>query len=186
MFACAETIVRPAPHEASPAAAEAAGPVIAAGAVDPCVIDPPAVGDSPPPQAARAAAPMTAGTKVAFTTKTFLRDHYSRTSAFRFEVAFPRRYPPKETGGTISQVTLVMLRDDWWWPWWVSTLIDLGVVAIAVAVFVATRRRAIRVIAATFVLAGLVAAIMAPIVMTDDSNRRMKPMEPDNAPMMSP
>jgi hypothetical protein len=79
-----------------------------------------------------------------------------------------------------------MLRDDWWWPWWVSTLIDLGVVAIAVAVFVATRRRAIRVIAATFVLAGLVAAIMAPIVMTDDSNRRMKPMEPDNAPMMSP
>jgi hypothetical protein len=86
----------------------------------------------------------------------------------------------------MSRVALVMLRDDWWWPWWISTLIDLGVVAIAVAVFVATRRRAIRVIAATFVLAGLVAAIMAPIVMTDDSNGRMKPMEPDNAPMMNP
>jgi hypothetical protein len=47
-------------------------------------------------------------------------------------------------------VTLVMLRDDWWWPWRVSTLIDLGVVAIAVGVFVASRHRAIRLIAATF------------------------------------
>jgi hypothetical protein len=79
-----------------------------------------------------------------------------------------------------------MLRDDWWWPWWVSTLIDLGVVAIAVAVFVASGRRAIRVMAATFVLAGLVAAIMAPIVMSDDSNGRMNRMEPDNAPTMNP
>jgi K+ transporter len=83
-------------------------------------------------------------------------------------------------------VTLFMLRDDWWWPWWVSTLIDVGVVAIAVAVFVASRRRAVRLIAATFVLAGLVAAIMAPIVMSNDSDRRMNRMEPDNAPTMSP
>jgi hypothetical protein len=80
-------------------------------------------------------------------------------------------------------VTLAMLRDDWWWPWWVSTLIDLAVVAIAVAVFVASRRRIVRLIAATFVLAGLVAAIMAPIVMTDEPNGGM---EPDNAPMMGP
>jgi hypothetical protein len=80
-------------------------------------------------------------------------------------------------------VTLTMLRDDWWWPWWVSTLIDLAVVAIAVAVFVASRRRIVRLIAATFVLAGLVAAIMAPIVMTDEPNGGM---EPDNAPMMGP
>jgi hypothetical protein len=79
-----------------------------------------------------------------------------------------------------------MLRDDWWWPWWVSTLIDLGVVAIAVAVFVASRRRPIRLIAATVVLAGVVAAIMAPIVMSDDSKGRMDRMEPHNAPTMSP
>ena len=79
-----------------------------------------------------------------------------------------------------------MLRDDWWWPWWVSTLIDLAIVAIAVAVFVASRRRAIRLIAATFVLAGLVAAMMAPIVMSDDSNGRMNRMEPDNVPTMNP
>jgi K+ transporter len=83
-------------------------------------------------------------------------------------------------------VTLVMLREDWWWPWWVSTLIDLGVVAIAVAVFFASTRRAIRLIAATFVLAGLVAAIMAPIVMTDDSDGRMNRMEPANTPMTTP
>jgi hypothetical protein len=83
-------------------------------------------------------------------------------------------------------VMLAMLRDDWWWPWWVSTLIDLGVVAIALAVFVASRRRAIRLIAATFALAGLVAAIMAPIVMSDDSNGRMDRMERDNAPTMTP
>jgi hypothetical protein len=83
-------------------------------------------------------------------------------------------------------VTLLMLRDNWWWPWWVSTLIDLGVVAIAVAVFVASRRRPVRLIAATFVLAGLVAAIMAPIVMRDDSNGQMNRMEPKDAPMMNP
>jgi hypothetical protein len=83
-------------------------------------------------------------------------------------------------------VTLAMLREDWWWPWWVSTLIDLGVVAIAVAVFFVTRRRAIRLVAVAFALAGLVAAIMAPIVMSDDSNGRMNRMEPDNAPTMNP
>jgi O-antigen ligase len=79
-----------------------------------------------------------------------------------------------------------MLRDDWWWPWWVSTLIDLAIVAIAVAVFLMARRRALRLIAAAFVLAGLVAAIMAPIVMTDDSDGRMNQMDPDNTPMTTP
>jgi hypothetical protein len=79
-----------------------------------------------------------------------------------------------------------MLRDDWWWPWWVSTLIDLAIVAIAVAVFLVAQRRALRLLAAAFVLVGLVAAIMAPIVMTDDSNGRMNRMEPDNTPMTTP
>jgi xanthine/uracil permease len=83
-------------------------------------------------------------------------------------------------------VMLAMLRDDWWWPWWVSTLIDLAIVAIAVAVFLMTRRRALRLIAGAVVLAGLVAAIMAPIVMPDDSATRMNRMEPDNAPMTTP
>ena len=79
-----------------------------------------------------------------------------------------------------------MLRDDWWWPWWVSTLIDLAVVAIAIGVFVMSRRRVIKLIAAAVVLAGVVAAIMAPIVMTDEPNGDMERMEPDNPPTMSP
>jgi hypothetical protein len=53
-------------------------------------------------------------------------------------------------------------------------------------VFFLTRRRALRIIAAAVVLAGLVAAIMAPIVMTDDSDGRMNRMEPDNTPMTTP
>jgi hypothetical protein len=75
-------------------------------------------------------------------------------------------------------VIVAMMRDDWWWPWWVSLLIDLGVVAIAAAVFLVSSRRAVRLVAVLFVLIGLVAAVMAPIVMTEDSDPpRMDPME---------
>jgi hypothetical protein len=70
-----------------------------------------------------------------------------------------------------------MMRDHWWWPWWVSTLIDIGVVVVAFAVFRRSSRRLVRIVAGVFVLAGLVAAVMAPIVMTDKS-------DDDNPPMM--
>jgi hypothetical protein len=84
-------------------------------------------------------------------------------------------------------VSLALMPNSWWWPWWVSTLIDLGVVALAVAVFARSSRRTIRWVAAAFVLAGIVAAVMAPIVMTGDSNSpsmdRMKPSQP---PAMNP
>jgi hypothetical protein len=70
-----------------------------------------------------------------------------------------------------------MMRDHWWWPWWVSTLIDIGVVVVALAVFRRSSRRLVRIVAGVFVLAGLVAAVMAPIVMTDKT-------DDDNAPMM--
>lgn len=66
---------------------------------------------------------------------------------------------------------LAMMRDDWWWPWWVSTLIDLAVVAVALVVWLRAKNRAVRVVAVLFVIGGLVAAVMAPIVMTE---------EPDN------
>ena len=71
-----------------------------------------------------------------------------------------------------------MMRDHWWWPWWVSSLIDIGVVVLALAVFLASSRRAVRAVAGVFVLAGLVAAVMAPIVMKE------KPDHSKNAPMM--
>jgi K+ transporter len=70
-----------------------------------------------------------------------------------------------------------MMRDHWWWPWWVSTLIDIGVVVVAFAVFRRSSRRLVRIVAGVFVLAGLVAAVMAPIVMTDQE-------DDDRAPMM--
>lgn len=77
------------------------------------------------------------------------------------------------------------MRDDWWWPWWVSSLIDLGVVAIAVLVFVRNRRTIVRRIAVLFALGGAVAAILAPVVMTDTS-RTAPGMEENPAPMTGP
>jgi len=76
-------------------------------------------------------------------------------------------------------MTVGMMRDHWWWPWWVSTLIDLGVVLIALVVFASTSRRAVRVVAALFVIGGLVAAVMAPIVMKEKPNHGR-----DQPPMM--
>ncbi len=83
-----------------------------------------------------------------------------------------------------NEITVAMLRDTWWWPWWVSTLIDLGVVAIAAGVFLATSRRTIKLIAGFLVLAGLIAAVLAPVVMTGGSDEpEMERMEPAGAPM---
>jgi hypothetical protein len=67
-----------------------------------------------------------------------------------------------------------MLRETWWWPWWVSTLIDLTVVFAALVVFHLTARRVLRALAALLVVAGLVAAVLAPIVMSDQSDRHMR------------
>jgi hypothetical protein len=73
---------------------------------------------------------------------------------------------------------IAMMRDDWWWPWWVSTLIDLAIVAVALLVWLRASRRAVRAVAALFVLGGLVAAVMAPIVMKE------KPDDPKGQPPM--
>lgn len=73
---------------------------------------------------------------------------------------------------------IAMMRDDWWWPWWVSTLIDLGVVAVALLVWSRASHRTVRAIAMLFVLGGLVAAVMAPIVMKEkpDGSNGQPPM----------
>jgi uncharacterized membrane protein len=67
-----------------------------------------------------------------------------------------------------------MLRDSWWWPWWVSSLIDIGVVIGALVVLRLSKQRAVRALAAVLAVAGLVAAILAPIVMTDQPDRPMQ------------
>jgi predicted cobalt transporter CbtA len=74
---------------------------------------------------------------------------------------------------------LGMMRDHWWWPWWVSTLIDVAVVIVALIVFRRSRQRAVRAVTGLLVVAGLVAAVMAPIVMTDKPEmKRETPMMP--------
>jgi membrane-associated PAP2 superfamily phosphatase len=79
-----------------------------------------------------------------------------------------------------------MLRNDWWWPWWVSSLFDLGVIAIAVVVLLASSHRNVRLVAGAFVVLGLVAAVMAPIVMTEDSDAPMDTIERGESPEMVP
>jgi hypothetical protein len=68
-----------------------------------------------------------------------------------------------------------MMRDNWWWPWWVSTLIDIAIVLVALTVFRLSSRRVVRAVAGFFVLVGIVAAVMAPIVMTDSGNDSDEP-----------
>jgi hypothetical protein len=63
-----------------------------------------------------------------------------------------------------------MMRDHWWWPWWVSTLIDVGVVVLALVLLRRTSRRYLRTAALLVALVGVVAAVMAPIVMKDKPN----------------
>lgn len=54
---------------------------------------------------------------------------------------------------------------DWWWPWWISTSIDLAIALAALVVVVRARRRLVRAFAALVVCGALVAAVLAPIVM---------------------
>jgi hypothetical protein len=75
---------------------------------------------------------------------------------------------------------LGMMRDHWWWPWWVSTLIDVAVVLVALVVFRRSSRRVFRAVAGLVALAGVVAAVMAPIVMTEKPDNHMK----NETPMM--
>jgi hypothetical protein len=76
---------------------------------------------------------------------------------------------------------IAMLRDTWWWPWWVSSLIDLTVVFAALTVFRLSTRRAVRALAVLIGVAGLVAAILSPVVMTD-RHMRNEPNMPARMP----
>ena len=92
-----------------------------------------------------------------------------------FKRALGREVKSRENQGMVG-----MMRDHWWWPWWVSTLIDVGIVVLALVVLRRTSRRFLRVAALLVALAGVVAAIMAPIVMTDKPNhmKNQTPMMP--------
>ena len=47
---------------------------------------------------------------------------------------------------------------DWWWPWWISSLIDIGILALAVIVFVRANRRRVRQIATLVGIGAIIAA----------------------------
>lgn len=69
---------------------------------------------------------------------------------------------------------MAVLRETWWWPWWVSSLIDLTIVFAALLVFHFSARRLVRALAVLLVVAGAVAAVLAPVVMTDRPDRHMR------------
>ena len=55
---------------------------------------------------------------------------------------------------------------DWWWPWWISTAIDLVIALAALVVLLRARPRGWRIAAGVVVCVALVAAALAPVVMT--------------------
>lgn len=72
---------------------------------------------------------------------------------------------------------------DWWWPWWVSSLIDVAIFAIALAIFLRARRTLVRRVAVVIGVAALVAAGLAPVVM-DSESEAAPPTRMEPAPMM--
>jgi len=66
---------------------------------------------------------------------------------------------------------------DWWWPWWISSLFDVGVLVLAVIVFVRANRRLVRQVAAVVGIGAIVAAGLAPVVMKGKAS---------NSPMRTP
>ena len=72
---------------------------------------------------------------------------------------------------------------DWWWPWWISSLIDVGVLVLAVIVFLRTGRYVVRRVAAVVALAAVVAAVLAPVVMKHKESA--SPMRMQTGPTMT-
>ena len=69
---------------------------------------------------------------------------------------------------------------DWWWPWWISSLIDVGIVLLAVIVFVRANRRRVRQIATVVGIGAIVAAGLAPVVMQGKDSSSPMRMQTEN------
>ena len=74
---------------------------------------------------------------------------------------------------------------DWWWPWWISSLIDIGILALAVIVFVRANRRRVRQIATLVGIGAIIAAGLAPVVMKDDESKSPMRMQTGNTMTMT-
>jgi hypothetical protein len=76
---------------------------------------------------------------------------------------------------------------DWWWPWWISSLFDVGIVVLAVIVIVRSNRRRVRQIATVIGIGAIVAAGLAPVVMKDmDSDSPMRMQTGNSMTMTTP
>jgi glucan phosphoethanolaminetransferase (alkaline phosphatase superfamily) len=69
---------------------------------------------------------------------------------------------------------------DWWWPWWISSLIDVGIVVLAVIVFMRANRRRVRQIATVVGIGAIVAAGLAPVVMQGKESSSPMRMQTEN------
>jgi hypothetical protein len=69
---------------------------------------------------------------------------------------------------------------DWWWPWWISSLIDVGIVVLAVIVFVRANRRRVRQVATLVGIGAMVAAGLAPVVMKGKESNSPMPRQTGN------
>jgi glucan phosphoethanolaminetransferase (alkaline phosphatase superfamily) len=74
---------------------------------------------------------------------------------------------------------------DWWWPWWISSLIDVGILVLAVIVFVRANRRRVRQIAAVVGIGAIVAAVLAPVVMQGKDSSSPMRMQTENTMTMT-
>jgi hypothetical protein len=66
---------------------------------------------------------------------------------------------------------------DWWWPWWISSAFDVGVVVLAVIVFARAKRRLLRQIAVVAGIGAMIAAGLAPVVMKGKASDSPMPMQ---------
>ena len=72
---------------------------------------------------------------------------------------------------------------DWWWPWWISSLFDVGVLVLAVIVFVRANRRLVRQVAVVVGIGAIVAAGLAPVVMKGKASDTPMRMQTGNTMM---
>ena len=79
-----------------------------------------------------------------------------------------------------------MMARDWWWPWWISSLIDVGIVVLAVIVFVRANRRRVRQIATVIGIGAIVAAGLAPVVMQGKDSSSPMRMQTENTMTTTP
>jgi glucan phosphoethanolaminetransferase (alkaline phosphatase superfamily) len=79
-----------------------------------------------------------------------------------------------------QQVHTSLMARDWWWPWWISSLIDIGILVLAVIVFVRANRRRVRQIATVIGIGAIVAAGLAPVVMQGKDSSSPMRMQTEN------